>query len=40
MLDVQRKEWFIVMLLSYIQVPLMQQNIVSKIEALEIAMKL
>ena len=40
MLDVQHKEWFIVALLLHTQIPLMQQNIVSQTEALEIAMKL
>ena len=40
MSDVQHKEWFINVLLPHIRVPLMQQKIVSKIEALEIAMKL
>ena len=37
---VQHKEWFIVSLLPHIWTHLMQQNIVSQIEALEIAMKL
>ena len=40
MLDVQHKELFIVVLLPHIQTPLMQQNILSQIEALELAMKL
>ena len=40
MSDVQHKEWFIVALVSHIRMPLMQQNIVSQTEALEIAMKL
>ena len=40
MSDVQHKEWFIAVLLPYIQIPLMQQQIVSQIEYLEIAMKL
>ena len=40
MLDVQHKEWFIASLLPHIQILLMQQNIVSQIEALVIAMKL
>jgi hypothetical protein len=38
--DEQNKEWFIVALLPHIRVPLMQQNISSQAEALEIAMKL
>ena len=40
MLDVQHKEWFIAALLPRIRTSLMQQKIVSYIEALEIAMKL
>jgi hypothetical protein len=36
----QNKEWFIAALLPHIRVPLMQQNISSQAEALEIAMKL
>jgi hypothetical protein len=36
----QNKEWFIASLLPYIRVPLMQQNIASQSEVLEIAMKL
>ena len=40
MSDVQHKEWFIVALLPHIRIPLMQQNIVSQTEALELAMKL
>ena len=40
MLDMKHKEWLISMLLPHIQAPLMQQNIVSQIEALELAMKL
>ena len=40
MSDVQHKEWFIVSLLLHIWTPLMQQNIVSQITSLEIAMKL
>ena len=40
MSDVHHKEWFIVALLLHIQIPLMQQNIVSQAEALKIAMKL
>jgi hypothetical protein len=39
-LDEQNKEWFIVALLPHIRVPLMQHNIASHAEALEIAMKL
>ena len=40
MSHVQHKEWFIAALLPHIQAPLMQQNIVSQTEALEIVMKL
>ena len=40
MLNVQHKEWFIVALLPHIEIPLMQQKIVSQTKALEIAMKL
>ena len=40
MSDVQHKEWFIDALLLHIRFPLMQENIVSHIEALEVAMKL
>ena len=40
MSDVQHKEWFIVALVSHIQKMLMQQNIVTQSEALEITMKL
>jgi hypothetical protein len=38
--DEQNKEWFIAALLPHIRVPLMQQNIASQAEALDIAMKL
>jgi hypothetical protein len=38
--DEQNKEWFIVVLLPNIRVPLMQQKIASQAEALEITMKL
>jgi hypothetical protein len=38
--DEKNKEWFIISLLPHIRVPLMQQNIYSQAEALEIAMKL
>jgi hypothetical protein len=38
--DEQNKEWFIVALLPHIRVSLMQQNIASQFEVLEIAMKL
>jgi hypothetical protein len=38
--DDQNKEWFIVSLLPHIRFPLMQQNIASQAEALEITMKL
>ena len=40
MLDVQHKEWFIAALLPHIRTLLMQQKLVSPIEALEITMKL
>ena len=40
MSDVQHKEWFIAAVLLHIWIPLMQQNIVSHTEALELAMKL
>ena len=40
MFDVRHKEWFIVVLLPHIWDPLMQQNIESHIEALELEMKL
>ena len=40
MLDVQHKEWFIAALLPHIPGPLMQQNIESQTEALELEMKL
>ena len=40
MSDLQHKEWFISVLLPHIQGPLMQQNIESQTEALELAMKL
>jgi hypothetical protein len=39
-LDEQNKEWFIFSLLPHIRVPLMQQNISSQSEALEITIKL
>jgi hypothetical protein len=38
--DEQNKEWFIVSLLPHIRIPLMQQNITSQVEALDISMKL
>ena len=38
--DVQHKEWFITVLVLHIQQPLMQQNIVTQSEDLEIAMNL
>jgi hypothetical protein len=38
--DEKNKEWFISALLPHIRVPLMQHNISSQAEALEIAMKL
>ena len=40
MLDVQRKEWFIVALLPHIRTSLMKKKIMSQIQALEITMKL
>ena len=40
MLDMQHKEWFIAMLLPHIRGPLMQQNIATQTEALELEMKL
>ena len=40
MSDIQHKEWFITELLYYIRLPLMQQNIATQSEDLEIAMKL
>ena len=40
MLYVQPKEWFIAALLPHIRGPLMQQNIESQTEALELEMKL
>ena len=40
MSDVQRKEWFKEEFLLHIRIMLMQQNILSQIEALDIAMKL
>ena len=36
----QHQEWFIVALLTCIQLPLMQQKVTSQSEALEIAMRL
>ena len=36
----QHQEWFIDVLLSHIQLPLMQQMVTSQSEALEIAMRL
>ena len=39
MLDVQHKEWFIVVLLLHIRGLLMQQNIESQTETLKLAMK-
>ena len=39
-LDVQHKVWFIATLLPHIRGPLMQQNITTQMEALELAMKL
>ena len=38
--DVQHKEWFISALLPHIRGPLMQKNIATQTEALELAMKL
>ena len=40
MRGIHPKEWFIVALLTYIILSLMQQKIATHIEALEIAMKL
>ena len=40
MSDVQHKEWFIAMLVTHIQIPLMQENITTQSNELEIAMKL
>ena len=40
MSDIQHKEWFIAVMLPHISVLLMQQNIVSQTEALDISMKL
>ena len=40
MSDVQHKEWFIATLVPHIHMPLMQQNIASQEEALQITMKL
>ena len=40
MSNIQHKEWFIAALLPHIQITLMKQNIVSKTEVLELAMKL
>ena len=40
MSDVQHKEWFIAALVPHIGMPLMQQKIVSQIEALDLTMKL
>ena len=40
MSDMQHKEWFIAALLPHIRGPLMQQNIVTQKEALELEMKL
>ena len=40
MSDVQQKKWFIAVLLPHIWILLMQQNILSQTEALEITMKL
>ena len=40
MSDVQHKEWFITTILPHIRGPLMQQNILSQTEVLELAMKL
>jgi len=36
----QHKEWFIATMLPHIRVPLMQQKVVTKSEALETTMKL
>jgi len=38
--DAQHKEWFIVVLLPHIRVPLTQQKVAMQAKALEIAMKL
>ena len=40
MSDIQHQEWFITAMLPHIQIPLMQQYIVSQTEFLEIKMKL
>ena len=40
MSDVQHKEWFIATLQPHIRGPLMQQNIATRMEALELVMKL
>ena len=40
MSDVQQKEWFIVVMLPHIHIPLMLQKFVSRSESLELAMKL
>ena len=40
MSNVKHKEWFIVALVPHIWMPLMQQNIASQTESLEIAMNL
>ena len=40
MSDVQHKEWFIAALVPHIQKTLMQKNITTQSQALEIAMKL
>ena len=40
MSNVQHKEWFITALLPHMRTPLLQQKIMSQIEALEIEMKL
>ena len=40
MSDVQHKEWFIAALVPHIRIPLIQQNIVTQSESLEIAIKL
>ena len=36
----QHKEWFIAVLLPHLRIPLLQQNITTQAEALEIVMKL
>ena len=40
MSDVQHKAWFITVLVPHIRVPLVQQNMATQIEALELAMNL